>query len=34
MELTLLGGAFLAGFLSFISPCVLPLRLAGCSLQG
>ena len=25
MELTLLGGAFLAGFLSFISPCVLPL---------
>ena len=25
MEMTLLGGAFLAGFLSFISPCVLPL---------
>ena len=25
MELTLLGGASLAGFLSFISPCVLPL---------
>ena len=25
MELTLFGGAFLAGFLSFISPCVLPL---------
>ena len=25
MELTLLSGAFLAGFLSFISPCVLPL---------
>ncbi|WP_313991855.1 cytochrome c biogenesis CcdA family protein [uncultured Selenomonas sp.] len=25
MDLTLLSGAFLAGFLSFISPCVLPL---------
>ena len=25
MEMTLFGGAFLAGFLSFISPCVLPL---------
>ena len=25
MELTLLGGAFLAGVLSFLSPCVLPL---------
>ena len=25
MELTLFGGAFLAGVLSFLSPCVLPL---------
>ncbi|EKU72035.1 cytochrome c biogenesis CcdA family protein [Selenomonas sp. F0473] len=25
MTLTMLGGAFLAGFLSFVSPCVLPL---------
>ena len=25
MELTLLSGAFIAGVLSFLSPCVLPL---------